>query len=93
MNDARLLLVGRGGVDLGALLTVGAEQVELDARGQGGLAVFFGDLDVAAAVAARAVLAAPAEEGRDHVLPLPIKQLEGFSRPLAFGVAQEFREE
>ena len=90
-HDARLVAGGGGGVDLGALLAVGDQQVERDAGREGALAVLAGHGAVGGAEAAQAIGALPAEQRADHER-LPGSEGEGLAGPLALGVAQEAEE-
>ena len=90
-HDARLIAGGGGGVDLGALLAVGDQEVERDAGGQRALAVLARHGAVGGAEAAQAIGALPAEQRADHER-LPGSEGEGLAGPLALGVAQEAEE-
>ena len=90
-HDARLVAGGGGGVDLGALLAVGDQQVERDAGGERALAVLPRHRAVGGAEAPEAIGALPAEQRADHER-LPGREREGLPGPLALGVAQEAEE-
>ena len=90
-HDARLVAAGGGGVDLGALLAVGDQQVEADPGRQRALAVLPRHGAVGGAEAPEAIRALPAEQAADHER-LPGREREGLPGPLALGVAQEAEE-
>ena len=90
-HDARLVAGGGGGVDLGALLAVGDQQVERDAGRERALAVLARHGAVGGAEAPQAIGALPAEQAADHER-LPGSEGEGLPGPLALGVAQEAEE-
>ena len=90
-HDARLVAGGGGGIDLGALLAVGDQEVERDAGGQRALAVLAGHSAIRSAEAAQAIGALPAEQ-RAHHEGLPGSQREGLAGPFAFAMAQEAEE-
>ena len=83
-HDARLIAGGGGGVDLGALLAVGDQQVERDAGGQRALAVLARHGAIGGAEAPQAIGALPAEQ-RAHHERLPGSEGEGLAGPLALG--------
>ena len=90
-HDARLIAGGRGGVDLGALLAVGDQQVKADAGRQRALAVLPRHGAVGGAEAPETVGALPAEQAADHER-LPGREREGLPGPLALGVTQKAEE-
>ena len=90
-HDARLIAARGSGVDLGAVLAVGDQQVQADAGRQRALAVLARHGAIGGAEAPEAVRALPAEQAADHER-LPGRELEGLPGPLALGVAQEAEE-
>ena len=90
-NNGRLLAVGSAAIHLGAFLTVPAGEKKRHCSGQLRLAHFLGDLDVGGVELAVPVLFDHAKQVADDAL-LPVDQLEGLSRPGAFGVAETLDE-
>ena len=90
-NDRSLLTVGGAAIHLGALLTVPAGEQEGHRSGQLRFAHFLGDFDVGGVELSIAVLFDHAEQVADDAF-LPVNQLEGLSRPGAFGVAETLDE-
>src|SRR4029453_7620155 len=89
--DAGLIAAGGGGVDLGAVLAVGDQQVETDAGREGALAVLPRHGAVGGPEAPEAIGAFPAEQAADHE-SLPGRELEGLPGPLALGMTKEAEE-
>src|SRR5262245_55502786 len=87
-------LLGLGGneVDLCPDLAVAEEHLQGNASGERSLAIAAGHVDEYLAVAARAILALPAERAGDDGL-LPWFQLEWLTGAGAFHVLQALREE
>ena len=90
-HDPRLVAGGRGGIDLGALLAVGDQQVERDAGRERALAVLPRHRAVGGAEAPQAIGALPAEQRADDE-GLPGSEREGLPGPLALGVTKEAEE-
>ena len=90
-HDPRLVAGGCGGVDLGAVLAVGDQQVEADAGGKSALAVLPRHRAVSSAEASQAIRALPAEQAADDE-GLPGSKHEGLAGPLALGVTEETEE-
>jgi hypothetical protein len=90
-HDPGLITAGGGGVDLGALLAVGDQQIEADPGGEGALAVLSRNGAVGCAEAPETIGALPAKEAADHER-LPGRKREALPRPFALGVAQEAEE-
>ena len=90
-HDARLIAGGGGGVDLGALLAVGDQQVETDAGRERALAVLPRHGAVGGAEAPETIGALPAEQAADDER-LPGREGEGLPGPLALGMAKEAEE-
>lgn len=90
-NNGCLLAVGSAAIHLGAFLTVPAGEKKRHCSGQLRLAHFLGDLDVGGVELAVPVLFDHAKQVADDAL-LPVDQLEGLSRPGAFGVAETLDE-
>ena len=90
-HDPRLVPAGRGGVDLGALLTVGDQQVEADPGRERALAVLPWHRAVGGAEASETVGALPAEQAADDER-LPGREREGLPGPLALGVTKKAKE-
>ena len=86
-NDGCLLAVGGAAIHLGAFLIVPAGEQKRHCSGQLRLAHFLRDLDVGGVELPVAVLFDHAKQVADDAL-LPVNQLEGLSRPGAFGVAE-----
>ena len=90
-NDRSLLPVGGAAIHLGALLTVPAGEQKGHRCSQLRFAHFLGDFDVGGVELAVTVLFDHAEQVADDAF-LPVNQLEGLSRPGAFGVAETLDE-
>ena len=90
-HDARLVAAGGSGVDLGALFTVGDQEVEADPGRERALAVLPWHGAVGGAKASETVRALPAEQAADHE-GLPEREVEGLAGPLPLAVAQEAKE-
>ena len=90
-NDRRLLAVGSAAIHLGALLAIPTGEQKRHRSGQLRFAHLFGNLDVGGVELAVAVLFDHAKQVADDAL-LPVNQLEGLSRPGAFGVAETLDE-
>nr|DAO53593.1 MAG TPA: hypothetical protein [Caudoviricetes sp.] len=90
-HDGCLLTVSSAAVNLGTFLTVTAGQQKSNGGSQFRLALFLGDFDICGIKLAIAVGLQCSENVSDDLF-LPVDQLEGLSRPGAFGVAQAFYE-
>ena len=90
-HDGRLLTVGGAAVDLGAFFTITAGKQKCHRSGKLGLALLFWNLNVCCIELPITVWLEDTENVPDDLL-LPVNQLEGFSRPGAFGVAETFDE-
>ena len=90
-HNARLIAARGSGVDLGAVLAVGDQQVQAEPGRQRALAILARHRAIGGAEAPEAVRALPAEEAADHEC-LPGREVEGLPGPFALGVAQEAKE-
>ena len=90
-DDRGLLPVGGAPVDLGPLLAVPAEEVQRDGRGQFGLPLLLGDLDVGRVELAVSVWLERPEHVADDLL-LPVDELERLAGPRALGVPEALDE-
>jgi hypothetical protein len=81
-HDPGLITAGGGGVDLGAVLAIGDQQIEADAGREGRLAVLPRHRAVRGAEAPETIRSPPAEQAADHEY-LPGGEREGLPGPLA----------
>ena len=86
-NDAGLFALGRGGVNLRALLAVEIKHKIAEQRQKGRLAVLPWHLDMRDAEAPRAVLVLPAKERACYKF-FPVAQNDRLAAPLAFRVPE-----